>query len=297
MLRIGVDIGGSKTEIVALDDHGVERLRRRGATPHVEYRAALEALAEMIIGAERELGERATIGIGHPGTISARSGLIKNAYVTPYNGQPLKRDLETLLTREIRFENDANCFALSEALDGAAAGARCAFGAILGTGCGGGIVLDGRIVSGANRLAGEWGHNPLPWMTQEEFPGPLCYCGRTGCIERFVSGPALADDHARATGIRLEPAQIAARALAGENACVRTLDRYERRLARALAHVINLLDPDVIVIGGGLSAIERLYANVPRLWSEYVYADAVETALVPAMHGDSSGVRGAARLW
>jgi len=297
LLRIGVDIGGSKTEIVALDDNGAEWLRRRGATPHVEYRAALEALAEMIVGAERELGERATIGIGHPGTISARTGLIKNAYVTPYNGQPLKRDLETLLAREIRFENDANCFALSEALDGAAAGAQSVFGVILGTGCGGGIVLNSRIVAGANRLAGEWGHNPLPWMTQEEFPGPLCYCGRTGCIERFVSGPALADDHARATGSRLEPAQIATRASAGEKNCLRTLERYERRLARALAHVINLLDPDVIVLGGGLSAIERLYENVPRWWSEYVYSDAIDTALVPAMHGDSSGVRGAARLW
>ncbi|MGH8705188.1 MAG: ROK family protein, partial [Burkholderiales bacterium] len=204
MLRIGLDIGGTKTEIIALDAAGRERLRCRSDTPHVGYDAALESLAELVRGAERELGERASVGIGIPGAISPRTGLVKNSYATPYNGRPLARDLERLLGRELRFENDANCFALSEAIDGAGRGRRMVFGAILGTGAGGGIVLDGRIAAGANAIAGEWGHNPLPWMAPEEYPGPRCYCGRVGCIERFVSGPALADDHERATGARLE---------------------------------------------------------------------------------------------
>ena len=297
MLRIGVDIGGSKIEIAALGEDGGERLRRRVATPHGDYCAALAALAELTRGAERELGQRASVGIGLPGAISPRTGLVKNAYATPFNGQPLKRDLERLLDRELRFENDANCFALSEAIDGAARGQRLVFGAILGTGTGGGIVLEGRILGGANAIGGEWGHNPLPWMTPDEYPGPGCYCGRSGCIERFVSGPALAADHASATGQHLEPAAIAARSGDGERDCAQTLRRYERRLARALAHVINLLDPDVIVLGGGLSRIPSLYANVPRLWAEYVYTDFVDTSLVRAAHGDASGVRGAAWLW
>jgi len=297
VLRIGVDIGGSKIEIAALGEDGGERLRRRVPTPHGDYAAALAALAELARGAERELGQRASVGIGLPGAVSPRTGLVKNAYATPFNGQPLKRDLERLLDRELRFENDANCFALSEAIDGAARGQRLVFGAILGTGAGGGIVLEGRILGGANAIGGEWGHNPLPWMTPDEYPGPRCYCGRSGCIERFVSGPALAEDHAGATGEQLEPATIAARAADGDQGCAQALQRYERRLARALAHVINLLDPDVIVLGGGLSQIPTLYANVPRLWAEYIYSDFVDTSLVRAAHGDASGVRGAAWLW
>jgi fructokinase len=297
VLRIGVDIGGSKIEIAALGEDGAERLRRRIATPHRGYGAALAELAELVVAAERALGEPARVGIGLPGAISPRTGLVKNAYATPFNGQPLKRDLERLLDRELRFENDANCFALSEATDGAARGQRLVFGAILGTGTGGGIVLEGRILGGANAIGGEWGHNPLPWMAPDEYPGPRCYCGRSGCIERFVSGPALAADHASATGQHLEPAAIAARAADGDRECAQTLQRYERRLARALAHVINLLDPDVIVLGGGLSQIPSLYANVPGLWTQYAYSDTVDTSLVRAAHGDASGVRGAAWLW
>lgn len=297
MLRIGVDIGGSKIEIATFGDDGSERLRRRVATPHGDYRTALGALAELIRGTERDLGQSASVGIGLPGAVSPRTRLVKNAYATPFNGQPLKRDLERLLDRELRFENDANCFALSEATDGAARGQGLVFGAILGTGAGGGIVLEGRVLAGANAIGGEWGHNPLPWMTPDEFPGPECYCGRSGCIERFVSGPALAADHARATGQHLEPATIAARAGEGDPGCAATMRCYELRLARALAHVINLLDPDVIVLGGGLSQITSLYANVPRLWTRYVYSDTVDTSLVRAAHGDASGVRGAAWLW
>lgn len=297
MLRIGLDIGGTKTELIALDADGSKRLGRRVATPHKDYESGLAGLAALVHDAERELGTTATVGIGLPGAISPRSGLVTNAYSTPFNGKPLQRDLERLLARELRFENDANCFALSEATDGAARGYRVVFGAILGTGAGGGIVVDGRILGGANGGAAEWGHNPLPWMTPEEYPGPRCYCGRNGCIEFFVSGPALAADHERATGMPLAPAEIAARAATGDPACASSLARLENRLARALAHVINLLDPDVIVLGGGLSNIDRLYAAVPELWGAHLYAASVETRLLRAAHGDASGVRGAARLW
>ena len=297
MLRMGLDIGGTKTELVALDAEGRECLRRRDATPHGSYKDALRELAAMVRDAEHELGERATVGIGLPGAVSPATGLVKNAYATPYNGKPLKADLERLLGRELRFENDANCFALSEAADGAARGCRIVFGAILGTGAGGGIVIDGRVVTGANAIGGEWGHNPLPWMERAEHPGPDCYCGRKGCIERFVSGPALCADHEQTEGSRLEPALIAQRAAGGDASCARTLDRYVRRLARAFAHVINLLDPEIIVLGGGLSRIDQIIDAVPRSWSEFVYSDSVVTKLVRAAHGDASGVRGAARLW
>ena len=296
-LRIGLDIGGTKTELVALDAAGGERLRRRAATPHGDYDSALRELAAMVRAAEHELGEIASVGIGLPGALSPATGLVKNAYATPYNGKPLKADLEQLLGRGLRFENDANCFALSEAADGAARGGRIVFGAILGTGAGGGFVIDGRIVAGANGIGGEWGHNPLPWMDPGEFPGPDCYCGRKGCIERFVSGPALSADHEQREGERLEPTVIAQRATAGDALCARTLDRYVRRLSRALAHVINLVDPDVIVVGGGLSRISRVVESVPQIWTDFVYSDRVVTKLVRAMHGDASGVRGAARLW
>jgi fructokinase len=296
VLRIGLDIGGTKTELVALDAEGRERLRRRIATPHGSYEDALQSLAEMVRDAEGELGEHATVGVGLPGAVSPATGLIKNAYATPYNGKPLRADLEHLLGRELRFENDANCFALSEATDGAARGCRIVFGAILGTGAGGGIVVDGRIVGGANGIAGEWGHNPLPWMEPGEWPGPACYCGRKGCIERYVSGPALSADHEQVEGERLESAIIAARAAGGDARCTRTLDRYVRRLARALAHVINLVDPEIIVLGGGLSRIDYVVDAVPRIWKEFVYSDGVVTKLVRAAHGDASGVRGAAHL-
>lgn len=304
--RIGIDLGGTKTEIVALDGDGNERLRHRQLTPRSgddvrDYEATLLVLCDLVRGAEKELGlgakERASVGIGTPGANSAATGRIKNANSLCLNDRPLKQDLEARLGREVRMANDANCFALSEATDGAAAGAGIVFGVILGTGVGGGIVIDGRVLTGANSIAGEWGHNPLPLPTAQDLPLPRCYCGRDGCIETYLCGPALANDHHRASGERLDAAAIATRAEFGDAACEATLVRYEERLARALGHVMNLIDPDVIVLGGGLSNLDRLYRNVPRLWSPYVFSDRIDTRLVRNRHGDSSGVRGAAWLW
>jgi len=297
VLRIGLDIGGTKTELVAIDPAGHERLRRRSGTPHGSYEDALESLAQLVRRAERELGAEARVGIGLPGLVSPHTSLVCNSFATPYNGKPLKADLERLLAREVRIENDANCFALSEARDGAGRGAHCVFGIVLGTGAGAGIVVGGQLLSGLNASAGEWGHNPLPWMTAEEFPGPRCTCGRLGCIEQFVSGTALSADHERATGKALKPPQIADGAERGDPECEASLARLEQRLARALAHVINLLDPDVIVVGGGLSSLDRIYSSVPRLWNGFAYAAEPRTRLVPAAHGGASGVRGAAMLW
>ena len=297
MIRFGVDIGGTKMEIAALDESGAELLRRRAPAPRGSYAEAIEAIAQFVLDAEREAGARGTVGIGTPGAVSRGSGVLKNAYASALNGKPVKPDLERLLGREVRFANDANCFALSEAIDGAAKGAQLVFGVILGTGVGGGVVADGRAIEGVNSIAGEWGHNALPWPTPGELPGPRCACGRDGCIEAFLSGPGLARDHLLATGEARAPADIAARAESGDRGCALTLDRYEERLARALASVINLLDPEVIVLGGGLSRIERLVRNVPARWTRHVYSDSVVTRLVKAAHGDASGVRGAARLW
>jgi len=297
MIRFGVDIGGTKMEIAALDESGAELLRRRAPAPRGSYAEAIEAIAQFVLDAEREAGARGTVGIGTPGAVSRGSGVLKNAYASALNGKPVKPDLERLLGREVRFANDANCFALSEAIDGAAKGAQLVFGVILGTGVGGGVVADGRAIEGVNSIAGEWGHNALPWPTPGELPGPRCACGRDGCIEAFLSGPGLARDHLLATGEARAPADIAARAESGDRGCALTLDRYEERLARALASVINLLDPEVIVLGGGLSRIERLVHNVPARWTRHVYSDSVVTRLVKAAHGDASGVRGAARLW
>ncbi len=277
-MRMGVDLGGTKIELAVFDEEGKERLRQRAPTPHTGYDAALVELARLIGDGERQAGARCSVGIGMPGAISPRSGRVFNAYNTPFNGRRLKQDLEEKLEREVRFENDANCFALSEALDGAARGASMVFGAILGTGAGGGIVIDGRVVRGHNAIGGEWGHTPLPWMTPEEHPGPPCYCGRRGCIEQFVAGPALK----REIAVRGEE-------LANE--------LHEDRLTRAFSMVVNFLDPDVIVLGGGLSNIERLYTTVPRLLPKYVYSQSVDTSFVRATHGDASGVRGAAMLW
>jgi len=275
---MGVDLGGTKIEIAVFDDAGSERLRNRVPTPHTGYDDALSALADFIVESEKQAGARCSLGIGMPGAISPRSGRVFNAYNTPFNGRRLQHDLQDRLQREIRFANDANCFALSEAVDGAGKGAQVVFGAILGTGAGGGIVVAGRVLQGANAIAGEWGHTPLPWMTREEHPGPACYCGRAGCIEQFVAGPAL-------------KREIAAR---GEELANEV---HEDRLARAFSLVVNFLDPEVIVLGGGLSNIERLYTTVPRLLPKYVYAQTVETRIVRAAHGDASGVRGAALLW
>ena len=297
MLRLGIDLGGSKIEILALNADGRVLLRRRVATPQGDYAATVAAVAELVTRAEAELGARGTVGIGMPGAESRVSGLIKNANSTCLIGRPLRQDLEAVLGRPVRLANDANCFALSEAVDGAAAGAEVVFGVILGTGCGAGVVVGGRVLTGANAIAGEWGHNPLPWPRDAERPGPACYCGRHGCLETWLSGPGLARDFQAAAGADLPAHAVVARAEAGDPAARAALERHEDRLARGLAQVINVLDPDVIVLGGGLSNIARLYDNVPRRWGEYVFSDHVATRLVPPCHGDSSGVRGAAWLW
>jgi fructokinase len=295
--RIGVDLGGTKIEAAVLDTAGRVRLRRRVPTPRGDYPGTIAAIRSLVEAIDGELGVHATVGIGIPGTIIAATGLVKNANSTWLIGQPLAADVERALGRPARFANDANCFALSEAADGAAAGASCVFGVILGTGVGGGIAIDGRILAGANAIAGEWGHNPLPAPQGDELPGPLCYCGRRGCIETFLSGPGLAADHNRHTGQALTAPGIAARAGTGDPDCRASLDRYADRLARALAVVINILDPDAIVLGGGLSQLGFLYDEVPRRWGTHVLSDPIVTRLLPPRHGDSSGVRGAAWLW
>jgi fructokinase len=296
-MRIGVDLGGTKIELAALDGDGKILLRRRIATPGSDYEAIIRAITALVESAEAALGRRGTVGIGMPGALSPATGLVKNANSTCLIGKPFDRDVISALGRPVRFANDANCFALSEAVDGAGAEAAVVFGTILGTGVGGGIVVEGHVVTGVNAIAGEWGHSPLPWPGDEERPGPRCYCGKHGCIESFLSGPALALDHRAVTGQALEAAAIAAAAAAGDGDAEATLARYEDRLARALATVINLLDPEVIVLGGGLSGIARLYDNVPQRWGAYVFSDQVATRLAPPRHGDSSGVRGAAWLW
>ena len=296
-LRLGVDLGGTKIEIIALDTRGAERLRRRVPTPQGDYGATVAAIAGLVRETERELGARGTVGIGTPGSMSRATGLLRGCNSVCLNGQPLRRDLEVVLGREVRLTNDANCFALSEARDGAGRGSDVVFGAILGTGVGAGIVVRGRVLDGPNAIAGEWGHNPLPWPNDDERPGPPCFCGRSGCIETFVSGPGLERDFLRATAEPAKSPDIVARAATGDAACAAALARYEERLARALAHVINILDPDVVVLGGGMSNVERLYANVPQLWGPWVFSDRVDTRLVRNVHGDSSGVRGAAWLW
>jgi fructokinase len=296
-IRIGVDVGGTKIEIIAIDPDGRERLRLRAETPRGDYARTLDAIRSLVRTAEATLGERGTVGVGIPGIESPATGLVKNANSTWLIGQRLSADLERALDRPVRLANDANCFAMSEAADGAAAGAHVVFGVILGTGVGGGIVIDGRPLVGANAIAGEWGHNPLPWPEDEERPGPACYCGRSGCIEQFLSGPGLAADFARATGQTRTAEWIAAAAAESHEQADRTLARYENRLGRALASVINVLDPDVIVLGGGLSNIDRLYETVPAAWAKWVFSDRVSTKLMKNKHGDSSGVRGAAWLW
>jgi len=294
--RLGVDLGGTKIEILALDDSGAECFRRRVPTPRGDYHATLDAIVALVADAERTLGKHAAVGVGIPGALSRATGLVKNANSTWLIGKPLRQDLERLLAREVRLGNDANCFALSEAVDGAGQGANVVFGVILGTGVGGGIVVRQRILEGPNAIAGEWGHNPLPLPDGDDLPLPACYCGRAGCIETYLSGPGMAADHLRVTGEALEAVDIVARADGGDATSEATLARYERRLARALAGVINIVDPDVIVLGGGLSNIDSLYERVPALWGAQVFSDEVRTRLLRHAHGDSSGVRGAAWL-
>ena len=296
-IRIGVDLGGTKIEFVALERHGRELHRHRIATPRFDYKGTVLAVAHAAEGIEKELGRSATVGIGIPGTISTKTGLVKNANSTWLNGKPFDKDLSRALGREVRCANDANCLAVSEATDGAGTGKHVVFAVILGTGCGGGIAVDGRVHSGSNGVAGEWGHNTLPWMRPEEFPGPPCYCGRNGCIETWISGTGLEADYKRTTGVSLKGPEIIGQSRAGEAAALAAVDRFEDRLVRGLAQVINLLDPDVIVMGGGASQIPRLYHNVPARLKEYVFGKEADTPILAAKHGDASGVRGAAWLW
>jgi fructokinase len=299
-IRLGIDMGGTKIEIIALDALGRERLRSRVPTPRGDYEGTLMAVASLVRDAERTLAippGAATVGIGTPGSISRATGLLRGSNSVCLNGQPLQADLERALARPVRITNDANCFALSEATDGAGAGAAVVFGVILGTGVGAGIVVDGRVLDGPNAIAGEWGHNPLPWPRDDERPGHLCFCGHHGCVETWLAGPGIARDHLRATGRSMPAETIVTRAMGGDEACEKTLLRYEERLGRALAHVVNIIDPDVIVLGGGMSNVDRLYSNVPKSWGAWIFSDRVDTRLVRHMHGDSSGVRGAAWLW
>jgi fructokinase len=323
-VRIGIDVGGTKIEGVALDGSD-EVVRLRTDTPRNDYRATVDAIVNLVAAVEHVVEQQArripspesripSVGVGIPGTIAPSTGLVKNANSTWLIGKPLLEELGWRLGRPVRIANDANCFAMSEAADGAGADAEVVFGVIVGTGTGAGVVVRGHLLTGANAIAGEWGHNPLPWAEADEMPGPLCYCGRHGCIETFLSGPGMAADHERRTGVPLSPPEIVEQAAAGDSDAGATLTRYEQRMARALASVINVLDPDVIVLGGGMSNIERLYVNVPRLWTEFVFAagesripnlepripnpeSRVKTRLLRARHGDASGVRGAAWLW
>jgi fructokinase len=294
-LRIGIDLGGTKIEAVAFGPDGAERFRRRVASPKGDYDGTVAAIAQLVADAEAACGEQGTVGVGMPGTISPATGVVKNANSTWLNGRPLHTDLERTLNRAVRLANDANCFALSEATDGAAAGAAVVFGVILGTGTGGGVVINGRTLNGANAIGGEWGHNALPWPDASEWPGPPCYCGLRGCIETFLSGSGLQSAYAGSGSPTAE--QIADAAATGDPAAQAAVETYTVRLAKSLATVINLLDPDVVVLGGGLSNIESLYQQVPLFWRDWVFSDRVDTRLARAKYGDASGVRGAAWLW
>ncbi|HEX8871876.1 MAG TPA: fructokinase [Candidatus Acidoferrum sp.] len=296
-LRIGIDLGGTKIEFIALEHDGRELHRHRVNTPRHDYEGTVRAIKEGVERIEGELHRPASVGVGIPGTISSITKAVKNANSTWMNGKPFDRDLSEALHREVRCANDANCLAVSEATDGAGAGKHVVFAVVLGTGCGGGIAVDGRVHNGRNGVAGEWGHNTLPWMRADEFPGQPCYCGRSGCIETWISGTGLEADYLRATKVSLKGKEIIARMEAGETAAVACLERYEDRLTRSLANMINILDPDVIVLGGGVSQVPRLYHSVPYRLKEYVFGQEADTPVLVAKHGDASGVRGAAWLW
>lgn len=295
-MKLGIDLGGTKIELIAIDPDGRELFRKREPTPSGDYAATLLTIAKLVHDAESRLGPASSIGIGTPGSISKATGLLKNSNSTCLNGRPFLRDIESHLDRPVSIANDANCFALSEATDGAASGYEAVFGVIIGTGTGAGIVVNGRVLAGINGIAGEWGHNPLPWPESNELPGLSCYCGKNGCIETFLSGPGMSAWHLQECGQSLSPQEIVTRAATGDPGCEKSMEDYEGRLARSLAHVINILDPEIIVLGGGLSNIERLYRNIPELWGKWVFSDRVDTQLVRHKHGDSSGVRGAAWL-
>lgn len=296
-MRYGIDLGGTKTEIIALTPDGDTAFRQRNETPRGSYQHILQNICDLVTLADQETGGASAIGVGIPGTISPKTGLVKNANSTELIGHPLDQDLASLLGRPVRVANDANCFALSEASDGAGAGYGTVFGIILGTGVGGGLIINGQVLNGAHSIAGEWGHSPLPWPEDDERPGPVCYCGKNGCIETFLSGPGMSSRAAEATGISRSPAELLAATEAGAPDAEAYFQTFERRLAKSLATVINVIDPDIIVCGGGLSNLGRIYKTVPPLWQEYVFSDGITTPFVPARFGDSSGVRGAAWLW
>jgi fructokinase len=296
-MRIGIDLGGTKIEGIALSEVGNELFRFRIPTPQGDYSGILKSITDLVNKIETQTGERGSIGLCTPGSLSPATGLMRNSNSVCLNGKPVLVDLQSLLQREIRMANDANCFALSEAVDGAAKEAVVVFGVIIGTGTGAGVVINNKVLVGANAIAGEWGHNPLPWPEDVELPGPECYCGKTGCIETWLSGPGIMRDHELHNNIFLDAETLDGKARFGDEDADETLQRYENRLARSLAQVINILDPDVIVLGGGMGNIKRLYKNVPKIWAEYVFSDVVNTKLLAPLHGDSSGVRGAAWLW
>lgn len=299
-MRIGIDLGGTKTEVIALGEHGEQCFRHRLPTPRDDYQQTIETIATLVGMAEKVTGQRGTVGVGIPGSISPYTGVVKNANSTWLNGQPFDKDLSVCLQREVRLANDANCLAVSEAVDGAAAGAQTVFAVIIGTGCGAGVALNGRAHIGGNGTAGEWGHNPLPWMDEDELryrQEVPCYCGKQGCIETFISGTGFATDYQRLSGKQREGSEIIQLVEAKDAIAELALSRYELRLAKSLAHVVNILDPDVIVLGGGMSNVERLYQTVPQLIKSFVFGGECETPLRKARHGDSSGVRGAAWLW
>jgi fructokinase len=296
-LRIGLDLGGSKIEGILLSREATELARYRIATPREDYAATIAAIVDLRARLVQGTTSDASIGVAVPGSISPHTGLMQNANSTWLNGRPFDRDLEVALAAPVRLANDANCFALSEASDGAAENAHTVFGVILGTGCGGGLVVNGRLLDGPRGIGGEWGHNPLPWMTPDEYPGPSCWCGRKGCLETWVSGPGMTADHATVTGETHTAAEIAARAKAGNAAAMATLSRHADRLARGLAHVVNVVDPDVLVLGGGLSQLSHLYQLLPQLIGPHIFADHGSVAIKPPQWGDASGSRGAARLW
>lgn len=295
-MHIGIDLGGTKVEALLLDAQGNEQFRKRLPTPQGQYQGTLQAIHQLVMEAEQQAGQTCTIGIGTPGAISPATGLMKNANSVVLNGKPLRADLEALLQRNIRIENDANCFALSEATDGAATGSAVVFGVIVGTGTGAGIVAHGKVLTGANAIGGEWGHNPLPWPKADELPGKACYCGKHGCIETWLSGTGFEKEYQQVSGVTRKAAEVVSLAEQGDALAEQLLQAYEERMAKSLAHIINILDPDVIVLGGGMSNIQRLYANVPARWEKYVFSDQVATRLLAPRYGDSSGVRGAAWL-
>jgi fructokinase len=296
-MRIGVDLGGTKIEALAIDDSGTELVRHRIDTPREDYDATVEAIAGLVRQIEVETGRKGSVGAGVPGSVSSVTGMIKNSNSTWLNGRPLHRDLTAALDREVRVANDANCLAVSEATDGAAEGKRVVFGVILGTGCGGGVAIRGDVHAGPNGVGGEWGHNPLPWAQPDEYPGPACYCGKRGCLEMWISGTGMARDYKEVTGRQRTAREIVADFESGDRDATATMQRYEDRLARGLAHVINVLDPDAIVLGGGVSRVQHLYEALPKRLAAYVFGAEAATPILQAKYGDASGVRGAAWLW